>query len=162
MSRRGGRPRRFGTVALAGWLFADLLLVLALVAMGGESDPNSAVSKPTSTPTRSAPVHTPGPSPSPSQLRTIDKKSVIINVQGADTASLLTQLRNATAPFSGREAALVLTFGGGNAGDTYAHLVNGLLHQARPTLFPATTATRDYLDLGSVPETAKLEIFFYT
>ena len=32
-SRRGRRTSRFGAVHLAGWLFADLMLVLFLVAM---------------------------------------------------------------------------------------------------------------------------------
>ncbi|MGA5702339.1 hypothetical protein [Peterkaempfera bronchialis] len=83
-------------------------------------------------------------------------------VQGVDRGSLLDQIRQATRRYGHRQAAIVLTFGGGTAGEAYAAKVNGLLEAARPGLFPSGTTTRDYLNLSGRSDTATLEVFFYT
>ncbi|MFB7475145.1 hypothetical protein [Kitasatospora sp. NPDC056184] len=68
--------RGTGVTHLAGWLFADLLLILVLVVLGGQTnrtpdviaDPTpTATATPTLTPspTRSTPVPTPTPAPTP-------------------------------------------------------------------------------------------------
>jgi len=65
---RSSRRREIGVLRvpmLAGWLFADLFLVLFIVAFS--SQPSVPAAKPTSTPTPTV-THSASPSPSPSQL----------------------------------------------------------------------------------------------
>ncbi|WP_380278716.1 hypothetical protein [Kitasatospora purpeofusca] len=164
---RTARPRARG-VHLAGWLFADMLLVLALVAMGDQGDPvaaERAVAAPTATPSASA---TAGPSatPTPTGPRGVEHDPVTVDVSGdaSDTAGLTAQIRTATERYAGRQAAVVLTFGSNRdpgVGQAYAHTVNGLLAQARPEMFQGTT-TRDFISLADNPRHASLEIYFYT
>jgi hypothetical protein len=180
VSRPARRARRIGLVPLVGWLFADLLLVLTLVSLGGQGDPLAADrrgpspsatgsplptgSGPSSRPTPNGPTpNGPAPSrPTPSGPRAVEKASVKFTVHGTDPADLVDQIRRATESYRRRQAALVLTFGGGSTGEEYASKVNGLLAGARPGLFPPGTATRDYLNLSGQSRTAKLEVFFYT
>lgn len=63
---RFGRPRQRSPALLAGWLFADLLLVLFLVNLATE--PSGSTSHPKPPPTASpSPSPSSSPSPSPSQ-----------------------------------------------------------------------------------------------
>jgi hypothetical protein len=161
------RVGHMGVLALAGWLFADLLLVLALVAMGGQPDPLAAqAAHATPSASRGAsprPSHTkPKPRPTPRGPRAVEKRSVRFTVHGADRGALVRQLQRATKGYRKRKAAIVLTFGGGAAGEEYAAKVNSLLTAARPGLFPRGTTTRDYLNLSGPSDTATLEVFFYT
>ncbi len=166
---RSTRPRPRG-VHLAGWLFADMLLVLALVAMGDQGDPvaaERAAAAPTATPSASATTSAaPAPAPTPTGPRGVEHDPVTVDVTGdsSDTAGLTAQIRAATEPYAGRQAAVVLTFGSNRdpgIGQAYAHAVNGLLAQARPEMFRGTT-TRDFLSLADNPRHASLEIYFYT
>ncbi|MEV6972899.1 hypothetical protein [Kitasatospora sp. NPDC093806] len=164
---RTGRPRLRG-VHLAGWLFADMLLVLALVAMGDQGDPvaaERAAATPTATPSATASA-TPRPTPTPTAPRGVEHDPVTVDVTGdsSDTAGLAAQIRKATERYAGRQAAVVLTFGSNRdpgVGQAYAHAVNGLLAQARPDMFQGTT-TRDFISLADNPRHASLEIYFYT
>lgn len=151
MTRRSGR---LGHVALAGWLFADLLLVLALVALSDRPDPLAA-RKPSVSPSQSASHRPAGP-------RSVDRNWKKFTVAGTDDADLIRQIRAATAPWSTRSAALVQSFGGGTGGTDYAHRVNSLLNRARPAMFPPGTAVDDFLDLGETPSTAIVRVYFYT
>ncbi|MED7951732.1 hypothetical protein [Streptomyces sp. BE303] len=174
---RTGRPR-VRSAHLAGWLFADLLLVLALVAMGDQGDPVAAA-RATATPAATATAtatatadasatasETPRPTPTPTGPRGVEHDAVTVDVTGdsSDTAGLVAQIRAATERYAGRQAAVVLTFGSNRdpgAGQAYAHTVNGLLAQARPEMFRGTT-TRDFISLTDNPRHASLEIYFYT
>ena len=158
---RSGAPgrRRFGPVALAGWLFADLLLVLTLVALSDRADPQAARPHPSAS--RSVPP-TPAASPSPTGPRSLDRARKTFTVSGRNEKKLVDQLRSKTARWDGREAALVQTFGGGRGGTHYAHRVNSLLHRARAGMFPKTTLTDDFLKLGRKESTAEVWIYFYT
>ncbi|WP_327677933.1 hypothetical protein [Kitasatospora sp. NBC_00458] len=168
---RAGRPRVRGA-HLAGWLFADLLLVLALVAMGDQGDPVAAA-RATATPTPTAGASatatasaTPPPAPTPTGPRGVEHDAVTVDVTGdpSDTAGLAAQIRAGTERYAGRQAAVVLTFGSNRdpgVGQAYAHTVNGLLAQARPEMFQGTT-TRDFISLTDNPRHASLEIYFYT
>ncbi|WP_431679119.1 hypothetical protein [Kitasatospora sp. KL5] len=160
---RPGRARADG-LAMAGWLFADMLLVLALVAMGDQGDPVAAERG--ARPSPSAPTG-PSPSASPSPVSTgprgVEHDPVTIRVSGDDTAATA-QIRAATEAHRGRRAAVVLTFGSNRdpgLGQAYAHTVNGLLPQARPEMFAGAT-TRDFISLEDNPRHASLEIYFYT
>ncbi|MFC5665476.1 hypothetical protein ACFP3U_21175 [Kitasatospora misakiensis] len=168
---RRTRPKARG-VHLAGWLFADMLLVLALVAMGDQGDPvaaERAAAAPTTVPSASATESAPAsatPTPTPTGPRGVEHDPVTVDVTGdsSDAAGLTAQIRAATEPYAGRQAAVVLTFGSNRdpgVGQAYAHAVNGLLGQARPEMFRGTT-TRDFLSLADNPRHASLEIYFYT
>ncbi|MEU6124429.1 hypothetical protein [Streptomyces sp. NPDC047123] len=152
LRRRGGR---LGVVVLAGWLFADLLLVLALVSMADRPDPQ-ANDRPEPTPSRTK------PSPTPTGPRSVNRHPEEFEVAGTDKGDLVEEIAKDTRKWSGREAALVLTFGGGSNGTVYAHRVNGLLGKARPRMFTEKTATDDYHSLGSPVETAVVRVYFYT
>jgi hypothetical protein len=151
------RPRRrLGPFALAGWLFADLLLVLALVMMGDHADP-LAYKRPTSRPSAS-----PTPSPKPTGPRSVAKTRFTFHVSGSHDAALIRQIRRATSSRGTRQAAFVLTFGGTREGTVYAHRINKLLPRARPAMFDRDTATEDFLDLNAAADTAKVWVYFYT
>lgn len=160
--RRSGRRGRLGPIVLAGWLFADFLLVLALVAMGDQADP-LADQRPTPRPSA---THTakpkPKPSPTPTGPRSVMKRRFEFHVSGTDKASLVRQIKKATASHSSQQAAFVLTFGGTQNGTAYAARVNGLLHTARPHMFDGSTATEDFLNLQAAANTAKVWVYFYT
>ena len=161
MTRVVRRRGRLSVVALAGWLFADLLLVLTLMSMGDRPDPLAATPSPSPSASRSASA-SPSPSPSETGPRAVEQKPVKFRVSGGDEEELVEQIRQRTSRWEGREAALVLTFGGSANGTQYAHRVNGLLHKARSGMFTAGTATEDFHDLGSRPSTAELWVYFYT
>lgn len=158
------RPRRRlrgpGAVVLAGWLFADLLLVLALVSMADRPDPLAAA-KPEPSASASASV-SPSPSPSPSGPQGVSRSPKQFRVHGTDKGDLEKQIRAGTARWKGHTAALVLTFGGGQAGEAYAHTVNKLLGRARPDMFGTRMATDDFHDLSAKPDTALIRVYFYT
>lgn len=160
---RRPKARRFHPLHLAGWLFADLLLVLALVAMGDQGDPAVArAARPTPSPSGSAEADKPrhkGP-------RAVVRTPVEVSVEAApgDKDAMVRGLRKATKRYAGRQAAFVLTFGrhpDPGAGGDYAHQVNALLEKARPDMFRGAT-TRDFWKGGSTTGHADLEIYFYT
>lgn len=154
--------RRFHPLHLAGWLFADLLLVLALVAMGDQGDPAAARASrpsPSEGPAESGRARHEGP-------RAVVRTPVRVSVDAApgDRAAMVRGLREATRRYDGRRAAFVLTFGrhpDPGAGGDYAHRVNGLLEEARPGMFRGAT-TRDFWKGGAGTGHADLEIYFYT
>ncbi|MFC4032823.1 hypothetical protein ACFO3J_15185 [Streptomyces polygonati] len=160
MTRLSRRRGRLGTTALAGWLFADFLLVLALVAMGDQADPLAdRRPAPRPTPTHSA---KPRPKPTPTGPRSVSRTRYKFSVAGSDNASLERQIVTATRARAGQEAAFVLTFGGTQAGTAYARKVNVLLHRARPAMFNQDTATEDFLQLDAEADTASVWVYFYT
>ncbi|MGW0843754.1 hypothetical protein ACWD26_27150 [Streptomyces sp. NPDC002787] len=159
MSARVRRRRGVGVVVLAGWLFADLLLVLTLVSMADRPDPLAARPEPSASP---SPTASPSPSPSPTGPQGVARTPREFKVRGTDTDDLEAQIRSRTAKWPGRTAALVLTFGGGPGGTEYAHRVNGLLAEARPEMFGERMATDDFHDLGEPVGTAVVRVYFYT
>lgn len=159
--RGGRRSRRIGTMVLAGWLFADLLLVLVLVSMGDQADPLVARPRPspTASPTKSP---TPKPSPSPTGPRSVEKNPLKFKVSGSRDGDLIGQIKKKTDGSAKRNAALVLTFGGSGSGTEYAHRVNRLLNRARSSMFTKDTGTEDFHDLSERSSTAELWVYFYT
>ncbi len=162
------RGPRFTPLHLAGWLFADMLLVLALVSMGDRGDPAAALAaaRPSSSPSAQADAGpSPDPSPAPTGPRSVERKPVQFSVTAApdDTARMVELLRAATARHEGRSAAFVLTFGHAREpgdGQAYAREINNALRKARPDMFTDAT-TRDFWN-GGASGTADLEIYFYT
>ncbi|MFH9072627.1 hypothetical protein [Streptomyces alboflavus] len=158
-SRRRGRGTgsRVAGVVLAGWLFADLLLVLALVSMADRPDPLAARPKPSN-----SADGTKSPKPKPTGPRSVERTPEEFEVKGTDKDALVAQIGRSTKKWQGRTAALVLTFGGGQSGTTYAHRVNSLLGEGRPEMFTRKTATDDFHDLGNDPSTAVVRVYFFT
>ncbi|MBM9510677.1 hypothetical protein [Actinacidiphila acididurans] len=157
---RRPRRRRYGPIVLAGWLFADFLLVLALVAMGDQPDP-LAVQRSTPRPT-ATPKPKPGATHKPAGPRAVVRTRFEFQVHGTDDNALVQQIRTATEKNRDRAAAFVLTFGGTRDGTAYARRVNDLLHRARPSMFNRDTATEDFLKLDNPANTAHLWVYFYT
>ncbi|MGA5008529.1 hypothetical protein [Streptomyces koyangensis] len=158
------RRRRFRPLHLAGWLFADMLLVLALVALGDRGDPQAAKAVPSPGPSPSATATETG-KPRPKGPRSVSREPVTLTVDAdyGDPAGLEKKLRAATKRYAGRQAAIVLTFGrhpdpGG--GQAYARRVNSTLAKARPDMFEKTTR-RDFWKGGAAGH-ASVEIYFYT
>ncbi|MCX5153346.1 hypothetical protein OG914_04880 [Streptomyces sp. NBC_00291] len=166
--RRPPRPR-FNPLTLAGWSFADMLLVLAMVAMGDRGDPvKAAEASRAGTGASPRPDATPGarPSPTPSGPRSVERRAVTFSfdADSSDTERIVGQLRAGTKAHDGRTAAFVLTFGRSpRVGDgvDYARHVNALLAKARPAMFTGAT-TRDFFVQGSSGDHADIEIYFYT
>lgn len=157
------RGIRLGVLALAGWLFADLLLVLALVSLSDQPDPLAAESaRPSPSPSAHPTTRGPSPSPSPTAPPAVAKEPVKWHIEGREKRRLLAQLRAHAARSEGREAAMVLTFGGSTGGTTFAHRVNELLDEAAPKMFTEDTATEDFHDLSEPANTAELWVYFYT
>ncbi|MFF2996800.1 hypothetical protein ACFVTC_19875 [Streptomyces sp. NPDC057950] len=162
MNRRSGRA----TVPyLAGWLFADVLLVIVLVVLGGERTRHDRAAAQDASPTP-APTPTAGRSPSPGPTATptrtqrarpggLDPVTRSITVQtDADAlvggsksakADLERQIADGIERFKGRTAAFVMVFGtvrgaGGVVdsarSDAYATAVARLLPRTEPAFFP--------------------------
>lgn len=168
-------PRERALAALAGWLFADLMLVIVIVAMGGQSDPLAAgapklvVSTRHASPTPKPTPTTAKPSPSPTFTGppSLERTPQVFDVQAAqgDDATLTRQITAALARYRGRRAGFVMTFGWGSdsGSDTaYATEVNGLLNRIAPGIFPVGTPEQAFIDLGSPSGGAKVEIFLFT
>ncbi|MFJ1565689.1 hypothetical protein [Streptomyces erythrochromogenes] len=187
MSRDSGRP---GGTYLAGWLFADLLLVIVLVVLGSEvpaaaPDPHPS---PTATDTATGapdPSHSASPSPTPSDTARpggIDPVTVSVGVRldpdaliagrPSETAELTRQVNEGIKRYEGRAAAFVMVFGTVRSGgsvdtgrsDAYATAVARQLPQAAPRFFPpySEKIIRGYHDSGqAIPSgTARIELFF--
>ncbi|QFZ72871.1 hypothetical protein GFH48_05940 [Streptomyces fagopyri] len=157
------QSRRATVPYLAGWLFADVLLVIVLVVLGGERTPHEGAfargPSPTPTPTPSArrspspePTATPAPRTRPGGLdpatRSItvhtDADALVAGSKAA-RADLEHQVTDGIERFRGRTAAFVMVFGtvhgaGGavdsGRSDAYATAVARLLPRAEPAFFP--------------------------
>lgn len=158
------RSPRLSGVQMAGWLFADLLLVMVVVVLGGETPANPATPPGPhegSTDTRTPPGPTlPGPSasapntpPPPGGLdphtRSITVRvdpEALISGSARATASLREQVARKSRQFPGERVAFVMVFGNagrlpGGAVDTgtstaFAKAVARLLPSAAPQFFP--------------------------
>ncbi|MGW0555930.1 hypothetical protein ACWDZ6_17260 [Streptomyces sp. NPDC002926] len=171
---------------VAGWLFADLLLVMVVVTLGGETTKGAgAHNQPeltagptsTTTPTVSAPAPgTPAGGLDP-HTRSISVRTDPGDlVGGSDTAaaSIRRQVVQKAEQFQGERAAFVIVFGNagrlpGGAVDTrssteYAEAVARLLPSAKPDFFPPydEKIIRSYHNTDPrVPSgTAEIELFF--
>lgn len=157
------RGRLFSAESAAGWVFADLLLVLFIVGLG------------------SAIKYTPPPPPEPEPkvppivgMKT-DPTSLTVQVNGqvlGSGAALPTPARQAvcraikarTGPVRGERAALVLVFGGATdvtSGQNVARAIAAQLNCADDKVFRGRVPTRAFWD-GSLPlGQARLEVFLF-
>jgi hypothetical protein len=180
VTRRTGS--RIPPTYLAGWLFADLLLVLVLVVLGGEV-PAAVATPVTPSPTGTASPGAPTASPSPSRRPGLDPDSTslkfhvdatkIIDGDHQAIATLENDIAQAIKQYHGRSTALVIVWGsvadcGGctsiDQGRSLklAQVVAPLLPQVSSSFFPAYSEKiiRPYYDGQGAPGTLRLELFF--
>ena len=147
----GGRSPVSFPMMLAGWLFADLLLVLFVVGLA--SEPTVLEPEPTSVAT---PTPTPTPSPTPEAPLGLDRTPVTVTLQfdsnrlvnPATRAEVTAELRQPIAeelaqPEVGdASAGMVLIWGYSrdvNEGIRIAEIIGPELAPARPEVFENTT-----------------------
>lgn len=162
------RRHRLPTIAVAGWLFADLLLAFALVMLGTEA----SLPAHGTTPRRTA---SPSPTPTPTPTRLglerqwiAVKLSVSPDAAAARRAAAVQAIRRALdkhPELDGRRAGMVITFGAKNGdaaqGEEFAADVNALLRRSDPALFDGVT-TRDFHSLSKQTGWVELDIYLLT
>jgi hypothetical protein len=156
-------------IALAGWLFADLLLGLTIIMLGAQA------ASPASPKLPSDPAASPSASPSSSgctvRLAGVGSKPMKISFRVETSArgrELVTQVKTALRAhkrrLAGRHAGMVLTFGANGAtgdGVQLAGRVNEAARRAYPGVFKAA-ATRNFHDLAAPSGSISMEIYFVT
>jgi hypothetical protein len=158
---------------IAGWLFADLALSLAIVMLVTALDtPRSPVRSPAAS---GGPLVSPTPE-QPGVERTAVSFSVESNADAllAGNAGERSRVRRAIARCTGqlvrqqRRAAFVITFGtSGSPGEgiRLARVGNGLLRQAAGSVVDQTTATRDFWQAtgsaGAARGTLTFELYLF-
>lgn len=144
---------RTSVTAIAGWLFADLLLAFAIVVLGTQEPPPRPVAHPT-------------PTPRQALERRFVKVTLALDPDDArkgdrSAVEALRRAIRAKPALRGRKAGIVLTFGAQhNGGEAFAHDVNKLLGRADGTLF-ADVATRDFQLLGASGGEVMLNIYLF-
>lgn len=170
MARRRIEPA--SPLFLAGWLFADLLLALAVILLGTmAAPPTASESQPRSTPS-ATPTPTPSPSPTTSTPVGIDPNPFVVEIE-VNTAALLArqpaerarvgrEIRELTQPSNGRRAGLVLLWGYNpnlSTGIQLAERTKPIMLTYRPVMFTGT-ATKELGNVGGSNK-VKLEIYYY-
>ncbi|WP_424530684.1 hypothetical protein ACOZ38_13045 [Sphaerisporangium viridialbum] len=158
--------RRPGTamtpMAIAGWLFADLLAGFVLIVLG--SQPAAVADRPvTPVPTPVTSGSRPAPTPSARPVG-LSRAPIRLTVTGTGTARVRSEVRRATGGrLTGRRAGLVMTFGAGSpeAGTRLAEKVNRGLRAAFPGLLKGAVV-RAYHDQGLPGGEATVEIYLFT
>lgn len=159
------RARHFSVESIAGWVFADLLLVLFIVGLG------SAIAY--------TPPEPPEPPPPPPKVAPIvgmktDPVSITVNVKpgpastgrvtGAEARAVCQAITSRLGPVQGERAALVLVFGGGSdvaVGQNVARSVISQLGCASRATFGSRVPSRAFWD-GALPlGQARLEVFIF-
>lgn len=147
-------------VAIAGWLFADLLLAFLIITLGMDAE------EPPEPPEAVEEVPEP-------ELVGLALEPVVIEMEGvspsgaaAGDEEVVRELREAFAEheLEGREAGMVLTFGangGAAAGERFAQDVNALLPEASPEVFEGA-ATRNFHSLGGAIGWLQIEVYLFT
>lgn len=166
------KPRRRGVVHLAGWLFADLMLVLFVTSF------SSIV---LAAPPHPVPPHAATPSPSPSRSLMPQKPVLVLNphvfyiqvdgsalaahvVSGQVARDIIDQMNGKldAAGFRNAKAGLIETFGyspdAPNIGRDEADSINEILTGGIPSF--AGALTQSYWNQGDDTQ-AEVEVFFF-
>lgn len=148
-------------VAIAGWLFADLLLAFLIITLGLDSRPPAEPAP--------EPVAEETAEPVPHGL---DLAPVVVELHGVSPAGaaagdeeVVEELREALAEhdLADREAGMVLTFGangGAVEGERFASDVNDLLPRVHPGVFD-DAVTRTFHSLGGSTGWLRIEIYLF-
>jgi hypothetical protein len=181
--RRRERGSRLSPGALAGWLFADLMLVFVLMTLGGQLVPGAPenvsdeetpqAGSTTSSPTATTPSTS---SPSPRTRRAgLDPRSRKLDFNLSGDTDLDGQLREKGPEYADRRVAMVFVFGsdadcGGNCrmqngpSAALAESVRDDLLRDHPAEFPDQPEFyRDYIDVAGDRSAGDvtLELFFF-
>jgi hypothetical protein len=163
--RRGREGRN---VALVGWLFADLLLALAMIFLVANATAKVTAIAPTPTPAPTAiPTATPTPMPPPSiNPKDLDWKFTISDPYGfaTDTTvqqTFVTQLKAelVSAHEDSSLAGFALISSGGTI-DLARALVAFLPHSGVSSFTPKTVF-RTFFVTGGDPTHAEMDVFFF-
>jgi hypothetical protein len=150
----------FGTI---GWLFADLMFALAMAFLVATTVGQPAPAKPRPSPTRT---------PTPSPQRGLESRPVSITTK-VDWQGLLSGDSSAKAALKrkvrakkaldGRQAGLVLSFGGGlDRGTEIAQKADAVLKELGDQGFVFQgTVYRPYISFGSSPNKLTLDIYLF-
>lgn len=170
---RRQRLRTQDVAMLGGWLFADLLLALAIIFLANS---NAGIKlavavSPTPTPTI-APTPTPLPKittvdPNPAKLTIPINPDLLVNGDPTEQNTFKDQMHQ-KMPQSDtqRSAALVLIFGDGpdqGLDSQISKQVELILRSSTQdqSIFNSRTVYRDFIDLGGSLGNVDLEIYFY-
>ncbi|MFE3458128.1 hypothetical protein ACFXKD_11325 [Nocardiopsis aegyptia] len=151
-------------VAIAGWLFADLLLAFLIITLGTES---TVASEPATTAEAAEEAEEVDPGPHGLDLEPVVVELEGVSPSGAASGSegVVRELREALAEeeLQGRVAGMVLTFGangGASEGERFASDVNELLPETYPGVFD-DAVTRTFHSLSGPPGWLRLEIYLF-
>ncbi|MBO3745900.1 hypothetical protein J5X84_07445 [Streptosporangiaceae bacterium NEAU-GS5] len=155
---------KLATNAIAGWLFADLLLAFSIVVLGTQEPPPVPAPAASAEPTPS-PTPTPAPTRQALQRRfvTVDLAVDANDAQRGGRASIaaLKKALSRHPVLRGRTAGIVLTFGAEHSGgEKFAHAVNNLLARADSSLF-RNVRTRDFQLIGASNGQLELQIYLF-
>ncbi len=173
------RTRQRGAGALVfgatGWLFADLLLAIAMMFLLADTNGQFLPALPTPTP---LPTCVPVASPLPVLDLTPVPLNIPINPSGilsntpSDVASAQAQVRQSFPDGTTKRAGLVLLFGGANNGDTltaeelatafYKDVLMGLGAQGFVFYPVHNVVYQAYHDLSNPPTTMEIQIYVFT
>jgi hypothetical protein len=154
---------------LAGWVFADIMIVLFFVGLGSAAAPEAPrrVPKPHPAPRPKRPRHIVGMKTRPAVRQVSYSQSALLGGSGRPKVArrqVCLRLRKATAKLRTKQAATVLIFGGGQdigAAIRSARAVSRQLRCARGGLF-MRPLSRAFWD-GRLPAgRARVEIFLFT
>lgn len=178
MRRLEHGPRGPSPVHLAGWLFADLLLVLfvaVISTMPANSESSSALASPTGSPSMTLPSSKPAEPSLPvldlagEQLElNVDVPAMLRGeIDGPAATQVLNQMNTALAAhgWQHRRAGFVLSFGVAPSADYGDGLAARVASQVNVILSRRLTAfqgiqSRAYWDYGQVGK-VRMEIFFF-
>jgi len=170
--------RRIGLDSMAGWLFADLLLVLFVVALGMELTVTPEPEPKPSPTVEATPTPEAEPEPEGPPGMQLDPVEYTIPVDGdallglagverkaAELERLSSDLQRQTEQLAGQRAAMVIIWGVADSvgrGNSLAREFNPLLRTTRPEVFDdfAVKELWDGRDDGE-PEAVTLEIYLF-
>ncbi|WP_067452364.1 hypothetical protein [Actinomadura macra] len=168
MNRRRTAPSKdpgnlvFGTI---GWLFADLMLALAMAFLVATTVGQAAPAK-----AKPSPGPTPSPSPSSTFQKGLESQPISMTVEvdwqgllsgDASAKAALQKKVRAKTSLNGRQAGLVLSFGGGlEQGTEIAKKADSALQELgeQGYVFHGTVY-RPYISFGASPGTLTLDIY---
>ena len=158
---------------LAGWLFADLLLAVTVVAMGASSEAPAPSTTTTTAPHgerkpggEKPPPGPPGVDRMPVEFKVKANASALLAKDRGEVNRVVRQIRTrlAQARASRRRAAIVLTFGtspSSSEGTRLASAANALLPRAGPSVFRGATYRNFHSIVGNTARRGVLEFEVY-
>lgn len=169
--RRRRRDGSHGTALFwtTGWLFADLLLALAMGFLVANTVGQNPPPVPTVTPAPPTPTPTPHQSvvldPTPVHLTISTNYLLLMSGDQQTIDSAKQQILN-DQRLKGQRAGFVLTFGGSSGvglseGNAIADQFNNVVLKALGVVFDPNTVYRSYHDAGQSPNDVEIDVFLF-